>query len=328
MCRACGNANPAAYQWCSNCRAAKRGDVELIDLREAQQRQARSRRRVTARRLGYWAIVVGLVLLVSGWYVLPRLGIALFSTAPTLSISSEPAGMDWSMFQRDLRHSGTRDPRSGAPSGVLKWRYEADGPIYASPAVVNGVVYLATGAGTIAAIDAETGAEVWAVSVEGPLNSSPAIAGNLLFIGRFDGVVEARDVGTGDPRWEFITGDRVLSSPAVHQGVVYIGSGDGNLYSIDAGTGRERWTYDTGGWISSSPAIFDNVVAIVSFDGLLHVVDRRTGKKRLDFYLSATPRGSAAFGETWLLVADGLGRLKAVDWRQRTIPLEWLSLRI
>ena len=69
-------------------------------------------------------------------------------------------------------------------------------------------------------------------------------------------------------------------------------------------------------------------VAIVSFDGFLHVVDRRTGKKRLDFYVSETPRGSAAFGERYLFIADGRGRLKAVDWRKRTLPLEWLWLRV
>ena len=135
-------------------------------------------------------------------------------------------------------------------------------------------------------------------------------------------------MGSGDVRWEFMTKARVISSPAVDRGVVYIGSGDGNLYALDAGTGKERWTYETGDWISSSPTVFDDFVAIASFDGLLHVVYRNTGKKRLEFHLSETPRSSATFGEQHLLVADDRGRLKAVDWRERTLPLEWLWLKI
>ena len=328
MCRVCSRPNVEDANRCANCWANRPEGAELLDMPDADALATRIRRSRISRRVLRWAAGVAVVALAAAWLILPNLGVALFQSEPSLDISSSPSGSDWPMYQRDLTHSGAAFDSGKTPTGGLKWRYEADGPLYSSPAVVNGTVYLATGGGSVVALDAETGEEVWKHETGGPLNSSPAVAGEMLFIGRFDGGVEARELVSGDVLWEFMTEARVISSPAVDDGVVYIGSGDGNLYALDAGTGRERWTYSTRGWISSSPTVFDDYVAITSFDGLLHVVHRDTGKKRLDFHLSETPRGSATFGEKHVIVADGRGRLKAVDWRERTLPLEWLWLKI
>ena len=328
MCRVCSRPNGEDTQRCSNCWANRPEDTELLDLSDARALTTRIRRSRASTRALRWVAGVAIAALIAAWFILPNLGVAFFQSEPSLDISSSPSGSDWPMYQRDLARTGAAPDGAVAPVGVLKWRYDADGPIYASPAVVNGTIYLATGYGSIVALNSETGEEVWKHNVEGSLNSSPSVAGNMLFIGRYDGGVEARELESGDVRWEFMTKARVISSPAVDRGVVYIGSGDGNLYALDAGTGKERWTYETGNWISSSPTVFDDFVAIASFDGLLHVVYRKTGKKRLEFRLSETPRSSATFGERHLLVTDGRGRLKAVDWRKRTLPLEWLWLKI
>ncbi|MCE2458150.1 MAG: PQQ-binding-like beta-propeller repeat protein [Dehalococcoidia bacterium] len=328
MCRVCSRPNVEDKSRCTNCWANRPEEAELLDMPDADALAIRIRRSRFSRRVLRWVAGVAVAALVAAWFILPHFGVALFQSEPSMDISSSPSGSDWPMYQRDPTHSGAAFDSGKTPAGVLKWRYESDGPLYSSPAVVDGTVYLATGGGSVAALDAETGEEIWKHSTGGTLNSSPAVAGEMLFIGRFDGGVEARDLGSGDVLWEFKTGARVISSPVVERGVVYIGSGDGNLYALDAGTGRERWTYSTRGWISSSPTLFDDYVGIASFDGLLHVVHRDTGKKRLDFHLSETPRGSATFGKQHVIVADGRGRLKAVDWRERTWPLEWLWLKV
>ena len=328
ICRVCSRPSGEDTSRCANCWAHRPEGVELLDVSDAQVVTTRIRRSRTRWRVTRWVAGAALVLLAAAWFILPNVGVALFQSEPTSDLSSSPSGNEWPMYQRDLSHTGDTTGSGPAPDGVLKWRYVADGPIYSSPAVVNGTVYLATGAGSIVALNAETGEEVWKHSTGGSLNSSPAVAGDMLFIGRFDGGVEARDLQSGAVRWEFKTNGRVISSPAVDRGIVYIGSGDGKLYALDAGTGKKRWTYRTRGWISSSPAVFEDLVAITSFDGLLHVVYRKTGKKRLEFHLSETPRSSATYGKQHILVADGRGRLKAVDWRNRTLPLEWLWLKI
>ena len=328
MCRLCMNLNPANTPRCSNCWSQRSDDDDLIDLPDAKARGVQIGRHRRYRTAIVRVAVACLAVLVSAWYILPRVGVALFPTDPSSSISSVPVNQDWPMYQRDPSHSGALGELVRSPRGAVRWSFVADGPIYASPAVGDGVVYLATGAGTIFALSSETGALLWQRSTGGQLNSSPAVAGGMLFIGRFDGGVEARDLVSGEVLWEFMTGDRILSSPAVHEGVLYIASGDGSLYALDAESGSERWSYDTDGWITSSPAVSGEVVAIVSFDGRLHVVYRLSGKRRLDFYVSESPRGSAAVGERNLLVTDGRGRIKAVDWRMRTLPLEWLWQRI
>ncbi len=324
-CRVCGNENKVRSSRCGNCWANRADEVE----RPSGESASRPRRAVGRWRVVRRAAIALAVTVLVVWYVLPRLGIALFYVSPVSDISSEPVDDDWPMYQRDPLHSGSVLDGLDAPVGALKWKVDTGAPVYSSPAVMDGVVYATLGDGRVLVLDADTGVTIWEVSTTGkPINSSPAVAGDFLFFGRHDGAVVAMDRDTGEVRWEFRTGDRVLSSPSVVGGELYVGSGDGRLYALDAVTGRERWSYKTDGWISSSPAVFDDVVAIVSFDGLLRVVDRRTGKKRLDFYVSETPRGSAAFGERYLFIADGQGRLKAVDWRKRTLPLEWLWLRM
>ena len=324
-CRVCGNENEVRSPRCGNCWATRSDEVE----RPSRGSASHSRRVVGRRRIIRWAAIALAVIVLVVWYMLPRLGIALFYVSPVSDMSSEPVSGDWPMYQRDPTHSGSVTGSSAALTGVLKWKADTGAPIYSSPAVVGGVVFATLGHGGVMALDVETGGTIWREQFEfDPIHSSPAVAGDMLFFGRPTGVVTAVDRSTGEVRWDFETGDRVLSSPSVVGGELYIGSGDGRLYALDAVTGGERWSYKTDGWISSSPAVFDDVVAIVSFDGLLHVVERRTGKKRLDFYVSETPRGSASFGERYLFIADGHGRLKAVDWRKRTLPLEWLWLRV
>ncbi len=326
-CRVCGNENEIRASRCRNCWANRTDEAEASragGISTPRPRDAGRQWRIVRRS----ALALAALIVVS-WYALPRLGIALFYVSPVSNISSAPMSGAWPMYQRNPAHSGSVQDGADAPFGTLKWEMDTGAPIYSSPAVVDGVVYATLGDGRVIALDAETGETTWVERPdEGQVNSSPAVAGDMLFFGRHDGAVTAMDRWTGDVLWEFETGDRVLSSPAVVDGELYIGSGDGRLYALDAVTGRERWSYKTGNWISSSPAVFGDMVAVVSFDGLLHVVDRRTGKRRLDFYVSETPRGSAAFGERYLFIADGQGRLKAVDWRKRTLPLEWLWLRV
>ena len=324
-CRVCGNENEVGSSRCRNCWASRDDEVE----RPSGGNHSRRRRSFGWWRTLRWAVVLLVFTAFTVWYLLPRLGVAIFYVSPVSDISSEPVSGSWPMYQRDPTHSGSVTGSSAIPIGALNWKVDTGVPIYSSPAVVDGVVYATLGHGGVIALDEETGGTIWREQFEfDPMHSSPAVAGDMLFFGRPTGVVTALDRQTGEVRWEFETGERVSSSPAVVGGELFVGSGNGRLYALDAFTGRERWSYKTGDWISSSPAVLGDVVAIVSFDGLLHVVDRRTGKKRLDFYVSETPRGSAAFGERYLFIADGQGRLKAVDWRKRTLPLEWLWLRV
>ena len=116
----------------------------------------------------------------------------------------------------------------------LRWRYETDGSIVASPAVADGRVYTGSTDGYVYALDAASGARGWRFRTGGEVRSSPRrrTDGVVSVISR-DGYVYGLDADNGEQLWRYQTGFFVETSPALVGGVVYVGSDDGYLYALD-----------------------------------------------------------------------------------------------
>ena len=154
---------------------------------------------------------------------------------------------------------------SGRPSAsVLRpsWMYATRGPVWSSPAVVNGVVYVGSNDGYVYALTTG-GKEIWSYKTGGPVRSSPAVVDNTVYVGSEDHKVYALTTG-GKFLWSFLTGDQVWSSPAVVNGVVYVGSNDGAVYALTTG-GKFLWSYQTAGAVESSPVVVGGVVYVGSY---------------------------------------------------------------
>ena len=167
----------------------------------------------------------------------------------------------------------TRDPiESLAPGG--------DAPLFeATPVHVAGRLYLSTPLGTVAALDAETGAEIWRVNLgvardvdySDFANRGPAVraivctsARSMLASSASTAAMDsaARDFGR-DGQVDLSTGLRrppqspaeygVTSPPAVFRDLVIVGSSvadnsrarmaSGEVRAFDATTGALRWTF-------------------------------------------------------------------------------------
>jgi outer membrane protein assembly factor BamB len=72
----------------------------------------------------------------------------------------------------------------------------------------------------------------WAFKTGGPIFGSPAIAGGTVFIGSADGSLYAIIQETGQQKWKFDTEGKIASSPVVANGLVFFLSTDGFLYSL------------------------------------------------------------------------------------------------
>ena len=77
-----------------------------------------------------------------------------------------------------------------------KWRFETDGPVGSSPAVVEGTVYIGSGGrGSedrhVYAIDTESGEKQWRFQTDGPVYSSPAVVEGTVYVGSTDDHVYA-----------------------------------------------------------------------------------------------------------------------------------------
>lgn len=199
---------------------------------------------------------------------------------------SEWACDGWAMFGRTAsRQFSTECPSSITPHTVAAltpaWTFRvpfdaADQSTFtASPAIVDGVVYIGGWNGTMYALDAGDGSVVWQTSTAdapgalyGPIVSSAAIAEVRMRGGRLRRLVVfgagprlyALDAADGAVVWVLDVGrgleptpTQIESSPLIHDGIVFVGRdvhnqpGDrtagvrGGIMAVDARDGKLRW---------------------------------------------------------------------------------------
>ena len=163
---------------------------------------------------------------------------------------------------------------------ALKWKYTGGGCcMFASPAVVDGVVYAASAevfVGYVYALDARNGALKWTYVTGDWVESSPAVVNGVVYVGSYDGNVYALNARTGARLWSFFVNEWVASSPTVADGVVFVGT-DALFYALDARTGAELWSFNAGGQTPASPAVVDGVVYGASNTGIVFALNAHTG---------------------------------------------------
>jgi outer membrane protein assembly factor BamB len=84
----------------------------------------------------------------------------------------------------------------------------------------------------VQALNASDGTERWRTKTGAPLWSSPAICGGVLYIGDHNGFLHALDRTTGNPLWFFRSAGDILSSPVVSGNLVIFASSDGSIYAL------------------------------------------------------------------------------------------------
>jgi outer membrane protein assembly factor BamB len=216
-------------------------------------------------------------------------------------------------FHGNNARTGVYDTPGPKQSPNVQWTFKAGGPIVTSPAVADGVVYIASMDGHVYAVDQHTGKEKWNFKSSMPVGSSPAIANNTLYFVSSGGALDALDLTTGKIKWFFPTEferrfeaknlhglpsraqtipdawDVFTSSPAVANGKVYFGSGDGNVYAVDAQSGLLQWKFATKDVVHASPAVVNNTVYIGSWDSYLYALDAETGQEKWSFKSGEDP---------------------------------------
>ena len=137
---------------------------------------------------------------------------------------------NWSEFHRtDMERYNPYENLlnvQNAPELELKWSRTTGGKINSSPAVINGVVYIASWDCNVYAFNAITGAKLWSYATGGPIYSSvPAVAKGVVYISSDDSNLYALNAKTGAKLWSYAT-EVGESAPAVANGMVYVGSYD------------------------------------------------------------------------------------------------------
>lgn len=159
----------------------------------------------------------------------------------------------------------------------------------------NGKLFVTSGFGFAAALDAATGDELWRHPTESPVRTPPtAYRGSVYFVTNVNDMI-ALDQETGEKQWNFQSFEesaRILSaaSPAAAGDLVVAPFSSGEVVAFLAGTGRPVWN-DTLARntqltalsalndIAGSPVIDRGLVYAVSHAGRLVAIDIRTGQR-------------------------------------------------
>jgi outer membrane protein assembly factor BamB len=218
-----------------------------------------------------------------------------------------------STFHGNVARTGVYDGAGPTKAPTAIWTFKTGGPIIGSPAIRDGVVYVASLDTNLYAIDQETGKEKWKFKSRMPIASTPTIADGTLYFVSSTGSLAAIDVANGQPKWVFAAEhekkfeakglhgypspaqtipdawDIFISSPAVASGKIFFGSGDGNVYAVDQKSGLLQWKVATKDVVHASPAVANNTVYVGSWDSALYAIDAESGQLKWTFEAGQDP---------------------------------------
>jgi outer membrane protein assembly factor BamB len=143
-------------------------------------------------------------------------------------------------------------------------------------------------------LDAATGKQFWRVPTDLPVWATPTLSDGQLFValgngnvlesaGRAAGAVLCLEAATGRRRWPCDAGDGVMARVAVDDAAVYFVSRDGRAYCAGRSDGSIKWRSPSCGEpILASPALVDALYVVTS-RGQLCQLDPRGGETRWQF---------------------------------------------
>lgn len=190
--------------------------------------------------------------------------------------------------------------------GQQKWSFPTGvATAAATPAVVNGMVYIAVPlvgiqvngvltdvGGSVYALDAASGTEEWSFNTG--VENALAVANNTVYFGgQVDGKVYALDAATGQQKWSFSLAkayDNAFSL-AVTNNVVYVGDSENDIYALDATTGQQKWSIPLSEALNIALFIANNVL-YVGGSQTIYGLDATTGVKKWSYSMGGVSEAS------------------------------------
>ena len=144
-------------------------------------------------------------------------------------------------------------------NGSFKWRFEANGRIYASPSLSDTEIFFGDALGFFFSL-AYDGTENWHIDLPDIIFATASISSlsssePYLYVGCEDKRLYC--IQNGEIIFSYEVGDIIDSSPATDKSQnVFFGSHDHYLYCILQENGSLRWKFLAGSTIASSPSLF------------------------------------------------------------------------
>jgi eukaryotic-like serine/threonine-protein kinase len=241
------------------------------------------------------------------------LSMFLLVQVPVLPATDQPSQIlqgatdyPWTMFRQDaVRDGSSLTTAPGSPT--LMWTKVTGGPVYASPVVSDGMVFVPSWDGTLYAMDEYSGQVKWTFATSGNIYSSPAVVSGVVYLASRDGQVYAINEQSGVQLWRtnnIFNGPTypITSSLLVADGRVFFGdwclgprcSTIGYLESLDAATGNILWLNATSAPVIAPPSLDNGRVFFGEDDGTILAVNETTGHRFWSVNVASTVRNAPA----------------------------------
>jgi outer membrane protein assembly factor BamB len=228
-----------------------------------------------------------------------------------------------------LRASGAQgtDPHLGLD--VERWNYQAGGPVHSSAVIADGVVYVASLSGTLAALDLKSGRQLWPhpVMTADSVSRSIAFENGVIYVGSGGpdsttvSVLAAYDAASGSRKWSNTLSHGNTSTVSLSGGRVFVTSGlDGGsaddqvLAAFDATTGKSDWSFAAPSRATLlTCAIAQGLVFACGDDRTLYAVDAATGLQEWNAPTGATQSPGGGFVGRVVYITSDDEKVHAID---------------
>lgn len=243
------------------------------------------------------------------------------TTSPIYGVAMSPL-VDAGLL---IAHVGGHDSGAlmafDAKTGEARWRWDGDGPAYASPIIVTlgGVRQVVTQSQKFCiGVAADSGKLLWSIPFTTDYDSNavtPIVAGDLVIFGGYQErtfacrVRKTGDQWTAEKVWETSDVTLYMSTPVIGGQRLYGMSQKraGQMFSLDVATGKVDWKGE--GKFGKNAAVFDagSVLLALATDSRLHVFkkDAAALTEVACYQVADTPTwASPAFAGRRILVKD------------------------
>lgn len=213
---------------------------------------------------------------------------------------------------------------------------KAEGGLGGGLAIDNNKLYVATGFGSVSALNPSTGKPMWTKSLGVPIRASPTAAGGKVFVVNSESQLFALSGEDGKELWTgrgLPEGAAMLTnaSPAISGNTLVVAYPSGEVTAFDVNNGQQRWTDSvSGGAFGSSvtsvgdtarPVIDGDIVFAASQAGRVIATSTKTGDRVWAKEIRADQAMSVA-GDT-VFVVDTSSKLYALA--RKTGKVRWIA---
>ena len=225
--------------------------------------------------------------------------------------------------------------------GTVNWIFDVGAPLFGSPTVYRGIVYIGAWDRNLYALDAANGKLLWNQEVDGRITSTPVVNDHIIAFNATDNLVYILDARTGRQRLEFRT-SQTTGSVAVNGDRVYVADNKGVLKAIDwteshypleqgirwlrlnlyamgligdfpitkGSVWNVRWP---GEQFLGTPAVADGMVYVTSSSGKVFKFRESDGNPVWTFDAGAMASESVSVTPNYVVVGDDKGRIHIID---------------